>query len=80
MTLAEFDAMQLGFPERCYFIFNSEEDMRQGRKSGSVWNQVSDGRGGFHEKWDNNPIRHKKVKKFKHSGYQSNIIYVILEQ
>lgn len=78
MTLKELNNTISGHPERCFQIFKSEEDMRNHRKSGEVWTQVSDGRGGYFEKWDYNPIINKEVLKFQASGWQSNVYYVVL--
>lgn len=78
MTLKELNAMLEGFPERCFQIFRNEEDMKNHNKCGEVWTQVSNGRGGFFSKWDDNPIINKEVVKFRASGWQSNVYYVIL--
>lgn len=81
MTLKELNSRITGNEERCWFIFKNVNDMYQGTKSSvkELWTQVSDGKGGYFSKWDNDPIINKEVLKFQASGWQANIYYVVLK-
>lgn len=49
------------------------------KKLREIWTQVSNGRGGYFEKWDDDPIINREVAAFQASGWQSNVYYVVLK-
>ena len=55
-------------------------DASYSKKIREIWTQVSNGRGGYFEKWDDDPIINREVECFQPAGWQSNIYYVVLKQ
>ena len=76
MTLKPLNDTITGFPERCYMIYS---DTTYSKKLREIWTEVSNGRGGYLEKWDDDPIINCEVAAFQASGCQSNVYYVVLK-
>ena len=76
MTLKQLNDIITGFPERCYMIYS---DTTYSKKLREIWTEVSNGRGGYFEKWDDDPIINREVAAFQASGWQSNVYYVVLK-
>lgn len=80
MTLKELNDKLCGFPERCFMIFKSVDDMDNSRnRIGEIWTPYSNGRGGVIDKWSDRSIINKEVVTFQAAGWQSNIYYVVLK-
>lgn len=54
-------------------------DTSYSKKLREICTEVSNGRGGYLEKWDNEPIINHEVATFQASGWQSNVYYVVLK-
>ena len=76
MTLKQLNDIITGNPERCYMIYS---DTTYSKELREIWTEISNGRGGYFEKWDNDPIINRDVVAFQASGWQSNIYYVVLK-
>lgn len=76
MTLKQLNDIITGYPERCYMIYS---DTTYSKKIREIWTAVSNGRGTYYEKWDDDAIINHEVAAFQASGLQSNIYYVVLK-
>ena len=76
MTLKQLNDTITCFPERCYMVFS---DISYSKKLREIWTEVSNGRGGYLEKWNDNPIINREAAAFQASGWQSNVYYVVLK-
>jgi hypothetical protein len=76
MTLKQLNDIITGYSERCYMIYS---DTTYSKKIGEIWTEVSDGRGGYFEKWDDDPIINREVIAFRTSGWQSDVYDVVLK-
>lgn len=76
MTLKQLNDIITGYSERCYMIYS---DTTYTKKLREIWTEVLDGRGGYFEKWDGDPIINREVAAFQASGWQSNVYYVVLK-
>ena len=76
MTLKQLNDTITGFHERCYMIYS---DTTYSKKLKENWSEDSNGRGGYFEKWDDEPIINREVAAFQASGWQSNVYYVVLK-
>ena len=80
MTLKELNGTICGFPERCWMIFKSEDDMDNSRnRVCEIWTPQSDGHGGTIDDWSSNPMINRQVASFCSSGWQSNVYYAVLK-
>ena len=54
-------------------------DTTYSKKLREILTEVSNGRGGYFEKWDDDPIINLEVAAFQASWWQSNVYYVVLK-